>query len=141
MTPMVGDSGSDEVERWVNGWVLSSGGNGLLYLSCRASPCVQVLVHGMDKAYTLNLSTFQMAAVTLFNHQAIITVKAMADMLELDASEVALALFPLIKGGLLVCNPTAGHVSQLTHGHSISVNKHFTRRSLKVRWRALCVCL
>jgi len=95
---------------------------------------LQVLVSsGMDKPYLLNLSTFQITVVMLFNHRSSATLKNIADILELDASELALALTPLIKAGLLSCVPAISHVSQLTHGHLISVNKHFTRRAIKVR--------
>jgi hypothetical protein len=57
----------------------------------------QVLARGLDKVYTLSVSTYQMSILVLFNEHGSLTVEAIAQALDLDCPEVATALYPLLK--------------------------------------------
>lgn len=53
--------------------------------------------HEIDREYTLNVSTYQMTILVLFNRQASWTVEEMLASLDLDFQELVLCLYPLVK--------------------------------------------
>jgi hypothetical protein len=98
----------------------------------------EVLARGLDKVYTLSVSTYQMSILVLFNEHGSLTVEAIAQALDLDCPEVATALYPLLKAQVLVGAPGVVLLSQLTKQTAIRANDAFSRRGSRVAIQRKC---
>lgn len=85
-----------------------------------------------DRQYVLNVSTYQITILILFNRQPEWTLEALLTSLDLDFQELILCLYPLIKSQVLSVSPNVALASQLSKHHTVSINGDLNRRSSRM---------